>query len=46
MEEILNKINKILEDKKDYLYVKEEIIVVYFMIGKYLDKKIIMLYIK
>ncbi len=39
MEEILNKINKILEDKKDYLYVKEEIIVVYFMIGKYLDKK-------
>ena len=39
MEEILNKIDKILEDKKDYLYVKEEIIVVYFMIGKYLDKK-------
>ena len=39
MEEILKKINKILEDKKDYLYVKEEIIVVYFMIGKYLDKK-------
>lgn len=38
MEEIINKIDKIIKNKYDYKYIKEEIIIIYYMLGKYLKE--------
>ncbi|MBE6159865.1 MAG: DUF1016 domain-containing protein [Lactobacillales bacterium] len=36
MEEIIKKIDNIIENKYDYKYIKEEIVLIYYLLGKYL----------
>lgn len=36
MEEIIKKIDNIIDNKYDYKYIKEEIVLIYYLLGKYL----------
>lgn len=38
MEEIIKAIDKIIENNYDYFYIKEEIVRIYYMLGKYLKE--------